>query len=1317
VNLGRIGLDFYAANPAIVYAIIESEKIATLPEDSPRIAVRTVDAEVGAKIEQVTKDSAAEKAGLAVNDIAVAVNNVVVHNSEQFWNQVRLHRAGETVQLEVSREKKPVKIELLLETEPGEDGPNAGRNPFTGVLGGQAANLQDQQGESGANYGGVYQSTDSGQTWARINSLNPRPMYYSQIRVDPKDNQYLYVLGTSMHRSKDGGKVFEEGGDRGVHPDHHALWIDPRDPRHMILGNDGGIYVTYDRMETWDHLNHVAIGQFYHAGADQRLDYWVYGGLQDNGSWGAAVRAASGGGPVNSDWINVGGGDGFVCVVDPENPNIVYAESQNGGMTRLDLATGQQSGISPRPQQGVRYRFNWKTPFALAPQNSRIFYTAGNFVFRSVADGTSLAPISEDICNSSKGSGSALAVSPLQFGLLYVGTTDGAIWMTKDDGRTWTAIFSRPEPPAEETPGADGTPAGPAPETVQGIAGTWSGSMGGQGGGGRQRTFDLTLDVDPEGKISGTYATPRSTLQIESGSYDPATRKLHLDARGERGPITIDAEIRDARTMEGTFAMGERMQLTFTAKRPAPAGQAAEWMNRVAGMWELKTNSPDRSDGVQDIVITPEFRSDQSIGGTASVDGRSIPIDEASFDADSGELRLNFGDDQHDYEVVAMILNRRVSAWVDVDFGRSVFAASGWRLPAQAPAPTDAATVVGQWKGVLESDSIPAPMNQLTLNLRDDSAKGFVGTIAAANQTFEVESGSLDSATGQLALTARRDDATISIDARLVGSVMVAQIHAAGGSMQFFFSAERQPDNGDEQARTPEAPQVEPERGDPPAPAAAEGNDPTEGRDAEPGAMPAEQQETPAQESETPPAARRPPQEPGQTPPKEGERDDPSESAQQQEPSQDEPRAQEKTPVQEEETKPADPISGTWNGTFRGDMFRGERARFTLTLKKGESGKLTGSLMTSRGETTISDGSFDEATGKLVLSGSNENSTVELAANLVSGALQGTITMGGGRFTIEFEAARPDAKDATPPGVPLETLLPGPRWVSSLTASRYEAGRVYLTLDGHRSDDDTPYVFASEDFGATWRSLRGNLPQEAGSVHALREDLENPNLLYLGCEFSAWVSIDRGQSWAKLTGLPTVAVHEFAFNGPNREVIAATHGRSLWVGDASLLQQLTPEILQQPTYLFAPKSVVRWTRSPSRGSSGTRRFIGQNPPTEATFAYSINTNVGQVELIVRDILGTRLKSITGTTERGLHTVTWDLATDSEREPGRRGRGRSRVPAGDYLVQLLVDGRIDHQAILKVLDDPAKQGEGADAGEQGDDLGDSSRMEDQFAPLP
>ena len=455
-KMGRIGLDYFEADPNVVVAVIESEKIAKRPEKSPFLGIRGENADVGARLTNVTKNGPSDKAGLKDGDIVISVDDNIVMSYNDFLGEVRKHQAGDKIKILVSRERKQVEFEVKLGDRPKTRSTST-RTEFTGTLGGQAANLQGQQGPNENDYGGIYLSEDGGSSWKRINSLNPRPMYYSNIQIDPVDRNNIYLCGTSLYKSKDGGETFTgDGGSDGIHVDHHALWIDKRDPRHMILGNDGGIHVTYDRMEHWDHLNHVAIGQFYHVGVDATMDYKVYGGLQDNGSWGGPSRGSSGG-QVNSDWMRVGSGDGFVTLVDPNDANQIYFESQNGGMGRINIETGARGFIRPRPPKGTRYRFNWKTPFLLSPHNSKVHYSAGNYVFRSFDRGNGTTAISPDITNSSKGAGSAISESPVQPGLIYVGTTDGAVWKTEDGGNTWEPLAYDPkkEEPKDKTDTTD----------------------------------------------------------------------------------------------------------------------------------------------------------------------------------------------------------------------------------------------------------------------------------------------------------------------------------------------------------------------------------------------------------------------------------------------------------------------------------------------------------------------------------------------------------------------------------------------------------------------------------------------------------------------------------------------------------------------------------------------------------------------------------------------------------------------------------------------------------------------------------------------
>ena len=488
-----------------------------------------------------------------------------------------------------------------------------------------------------------------------------------------------------------------------------------------------------------------------------RRDYWVYGGLQDNGTWGAPHRAVRGSGPINEDWIRVGGGDGFLVQVDANDPEQIYYESQNGGMARTHLGTMEGGRIRPRAPEGTRYRFNWKTPFILSNHNSRIYYCAGNHVFRSLDRGNDLKAISPEITLTERGSATALAESPRDADILYVGTDDGALWGTRDGGQSWTNF-----------------------------------------------------------------------MEVAADLSDPTAA----------GETVVD--------LEG----GDR-----------PRGPAA------------------------DVVA----------------DGRE--------------------------------------------------------------------------------------------------------------------------------------------------------------------------------------------------------------------------------------------------------------------------------------------------------------------------------------------------------------------------------------------------------GASLRELIPGPRWVSSIEASRFVEGRAYVTLDGHRSDDDNPYVLTTENFGETWVLLPG-LPW--GSTRVIREDLRNPNVLYVGTEFGVQVSLDRGQTWASMNGnLPTVRVDELAQHALSGEVVAATHGRSLWILDLAPVRQMSAETVEADANLYKPNTVVLWRTKHRRAGSGARRFVGTNPSTSAQIYYSLGKDARSVSLEVHDAAGKKLRTLEASTKKGLHRVTWDLRGDP-RQPDAEGedprsrfarfrRGAPRLGAGTYHVVLKVGGETKTQTVTVVPD--------------------------------
>src|SRR5215467_5437168 len=196
--------------------------------------------------------------------------------------------------------------------------------------------------------GGVYRSDDKGATWTRQSDTNPRPSYYSQIRIDPNNENKVWVLGAPLYMSEDGGKTFTQARGNGIHSDHHAMWIDPANGDHLIIGNDGGVHVTWDAGRHWDFLNNVPIGQFYEVAYDFQRPYHVCGGLQDNYSWCGPSANVQQSGIGNDEWVNINGGDGFHARIDPTDANIIYAESQDGNLARRDLRSGESKSIRPQ---------------------------------------------------------------------------------------------------------------------------------------------------------------------------------------------------------------------------------------------------------------------------------------------------------------------------------------------------------------------------------------------------------------------------------------------------------------------------------------------------------------------------------------------------------------------------------------------------------------------------------------------------------------------------------------------------------------------------------------------------------------------------------------------------------------------------------------------------------------------------------------------------------------------------------------------------------------------------------------------------------
>jgi hypothetical protein len=196
-------------------------------------------------------------------------------------------------------------------------------------------------------------------------------MYFSQVRIDPTNDLRVYVLGVQIHISDDGGKTFIENG--ALHSDHHAMWINPKNPNHIIDGNDGGVGISWDKGRTWEGIYNMDLGQYYHVGYDMETPYNLCGGLQDNYTWCGPSAVRSRNGIVNDDWYQIQGGDGFEAVIDPNDPDTIYAESQDGNVVRVNRRTNERKTIRPLPNRGESgYRWNWNTPIMISPRQPRL---------------------------------------------------------------------------------------------------------------------------------------------------------------------------------------------------------------------------------------------------------------------------------------------------------------------------------------------------------------------------------------------------------------------------------------------------------------------------------------------------------------------------------------------------------------------------------------------------------------------------------------------------------------------------------------------------------------------------------------------------------------------------------------------------------------------------------------------------------------------------------------------------------------------------------------------------------------------------------
>ncbi len=410
-SVGRIGLDIYQANPDIIYAVIDNQE--KLPVKKSKKGNEKITA---LKVRHMTKE---EFISLGKEKITKFLKSYHIPKEYTACKIIKLLKEGKITTKDIADYVMDAD-KALYET-----------------------NIKATE---------VYLSKDGGKSWNKVSKGKIRGMavtygyYFGQIRVNPKNYKELYIMGVPIMKSVDGGKTWKNTGGRGVHGDFHALWIDPLYPKHIIVGNDGGVNISYDGGKNWIKVKTLPISQFYSINYDFKKPYNVYGGLQDNG----VVMGSSANSMKNyKKWQMIYGGDGGYVEIDHNDENTVYTEYQFGNVSRLDLKNKKSKFIKPYSKIGEpKLRFNWVTPFMISHYNSQILYLGANKLFKSYNRGDKWYPISPDLTRNQKPQGdvpystiTTISESPIQPGLLYVGTDDGLLWVTHNDGANWKKII------------------------------------------------------------------------------------------------------------------------------------------------------------------------------------------------------------------------------------------------------------------------------------------------------------------------------------------------------------------------------------------------------------------------------------------------------------------------------------------------------------------------------------------------------------------------------------------------------------------------------------------------------------------------------------------------------------------------------------------------------------------------------------------------------------------------------------------------------------------------------------------------------------
>lgn len=416
-QVGRIGLDVCLTNPNVIYAIHDNQ--GEIPDESAKKTTTKTDALTFESFKTMSNEDF-----LKLDDKKL----------EAFLRENGFPRKYSSAVVKADVKGNKYTAKALAEYF----GADANANLFnTKIIGAE-----------------VYRSDDGGTTWKKMNSYDLDGVFYTygyyfaEIKVTPSNPDLLYIYGVPMLKSKDGGVTWHRldtlRGVQSIHVDHHAVWVNPQDPQHVLLGNDGGLYQSYDEGANWSHLNNMSVGQFYTVSADMETPYNIYGGLQDNGVLKGSSKSIPN---LTEHWEEISGGDGMYVIPDPRNSRLVYTGYQFGNYTKID--NGKRTRITPAHNIGeAPYRWNWRTPLMLSKHNPDIVYMTSQFVHRSFNKGENFETISPDLTKNVKQGNVPLSTiasfteSGLKFGLLYAGSDDGNLWVSKNAGGSWENITS-----------------------------------------------------------------------------------------------------------------------------------------------------------------------------------------------------------------------------------------------------------------------------------------------------------------------------------------------------------------------------------------------------------------------------------------------------------------------------------------------------------------------------------------------------------------------------------------------------------------------------------------------------------------------------------------------------------------------------------------------------------------------------------------------------------------------------------------------------------------------------------------------------------